>query len=102
GPTLRGIELPPGEHKELTLMLTQAGSISGTLRDFADGPHVAVVVQAMHQSGQVAATVLSDAAGNYRLENLKPGDYQIRCHVLGGFRYFVAANDTFFSRTDAD
>jgi signal transduction histidine kinase/ligand-binding sensor domain-containing protein len=102
GTTLRGVEFESGEHKKLTLMLTRAGSISGALRDLAGGPHVAVVVQAIDGSGQIAATVLSDSAGNYRIENVKPGDYQIRCHVLGGFRYFVAANDTFFARTDTD
>ena len=50
-------------------------------------PHVAVPVQAI-RNGKVAATTLSDADGKYQLVNLKPGMYQVRCQVLGGYVYY--------------
>ena len=50
-------------------------------------PHVAVVVQAI-SDGKVMATTLSDERGGYRLMNLKPGQYQVRCYTLNGYVYY--------------
>ncbi|MBI4663834.1 MAG: carboxypeptidase regulatory-like domain-containing protein [Verrucomicrobia bacterium] len=100
GVHLSGVELHPGTRTELNLKLSSAGSITGTLRTFDDKPHVAVVVQAIDKSGQVTATALSDQTGNYRFENLKPGDYQVRCVIINGFHYFVSASETELVRTE--
>ena len=50
-------------------------------------PHVAVPVQAM-KNGKIIAGTLSDKKGEYQFINLKPGTYQVRCHVLGGYIYY--------------
>ena len=50
-------------------------------------PHVAVPVQAI-RGGEVIATVLSDGSGRYQFTDLKPGEYQVRCQVLGGYVYY--------------
>ncbi len=63
-------------------------SIEGTLLMLDDTtPHVAVPVQAICD-GKVMATTLSDENGKYRFINLKPGQYQLRCQVLGGYVYY--------------
>ena len=54
-------------------------------------PHVAVVVQAI-RDGEVIATTLSDKRGKYQFINLKPGQYQLRCQVLGGYVYYRATD----------
>lgn len=63
---------------------------------FDQTPHVAVPVQVLNSSNQVVATMLSDESGKYRVENLAPGQYQLRCHVLAGFQYYVAPNESQF------
>ena len=50
-------------------------------------PHVAVPVQVI-RGGKVMATTLSDESGKYQLVDLKPGEYQLRCHILGGHIYY--------------
>ena len=63
-------------------------SIEGTLLMLDDTtPHVAVPVQAI-RDGEVIATTLSDEQGRYQFINLKPGRYQLRCQVLGGYVYY--------------
>ena len=63
-------------------------SIQGTLLMLDDAnPHVAVPVQAI-RDGEVIVTALSDEGGRYQLLDLKPGRYQIRCQVLGGYVYY--------------
>jgi CheY-like chemotaxis protein len=37
-----------------------------------------------------AATVFSNDGSKYRFINLKPGNYQLRCHVLDGYVYYKA------------
>ena len=63
-------------------------SIEGTLL-MLDGktPHVAVPVQVIYE-GEAVETTLSDDAGRYQFANLKPGKYQVRCHVLGGYAHY--------------
>ncbi|MEK7685236.1 MAG: LamG-like jellyroll fold domain-containing protein [Verrucomicrobiota bacterium] len=94
--TRAGVLLESGRTNVIDLTFADSGSLSGTLRMFDQTPHVAVPVQVLNGSNQVVATVLSDEAGNYRFENLSPGQYQLRCHVLGGFQYFVAQNESVF------
>jgi len=88
-----GIELAEGERRTLNLTLKEAVSIEGTLLMLDDAtPHVAVPVQALVAQAslpvQVAATTLSDENGKYQFINLKPGQYQLRCQVLGGYVYY--------------
>jgi len=77
-----------GESKTFNLTLAAAVSIQGTLMMLDDAtPHVAVPVEAL-SNGQVMTTTLSDEKGRYRFINLKPGQYQVRCQVLGGYVYY--------------
>jgi len=69
-------------------------SIKGMLL-MLDGktPHVAVPVQAICAK-KVIATTLSNDNGRYQFADLKPGQYQIRCHVLGGYVYYSENGST--------
>ncbi|MBC8232776.1 SpoIIE family protein phosphatase [bacterium] len=88
-----GIRLREKERRTLSLKLKEAISIEGTLLMLDNAtPHVAVPVQAM-RNGKVVATTLSDGGGKYRFINLKPGQYQVRCQVLGGYVYYRTADD---------
>ena len=85
-----GIQLEQGERRTLNLTLKEAISIEGTLLMLDDRtPHIAVPVQAI-RDGQVVATAFSDEDGKYRLINLKPGTYEVRCQILGGYIYYGA------------
>ena len=75
---------------EQDLPLEKQISIQGILLMLDDKtPHVAVPVQVIYE-GATIETVLSDDAGRYEFANLKPGRYQVRCHVLGGYAYYGA------------
>lgn len=87
--TLRDLEVAPGEMREVRMVLKPSGTIGGNLRTFDGSPHVATVVQAVDRDGKVRGTTVTDRLGNYRIEDLPLGDYHVRCHVLGGFRYFA-------------
>jgi DNA-binding NtrC family response regulator/ligand-binding sensor domain-containing protein len=50
-------------------------------------PHVAVPIQAI-RNGEVTDTALSDEDGKYQFIDLKPGTYQVRCQVLGGYVHY--------------
>ena len=95
-----GIRLSEGERRKLNLTLKES-IIEGTLLMLDDAtPHVRVPVQACLPSpsgrgtegegGKVIVTTLSDESGKYRFINLKPGRYQVRCHVLNGYVYYGA------------
>ncbi len=83
-----GIRLVSGEEQTVNLTLKSAISISGTIL-MLDGvtPHVAVPVEAIRSGRKVAGT-LTDERGKYRFVNLKPGQYQVRCQVLGGYVFY--------------
>ena len=88
-----GIQLDEGEHRTQNLTLKEAISIEGTLLMLDDTtPHVAVPVQAICNE-KVIATTLSDESGKYRFINLKPGQYQLRCQVLGGYVYYGSSTN---------
>ena len=62
--------------------------MEGTLLMLDDRtPHVAIPVQAI-SDGKVIGAVLSDESGRYRFINLRPGAYQVRCQVLGGYVHY--------------
>jgi serine phosphatase RsbU (regulator of sigma subunit)/ligand-binding sensor domain-containing protein len=96
------------------------GQIEGRLMMLDDKtPHVAVPVQAICRErkrenektgkweseegreqdsqdsivGQLIATTLSDDKGIYRFMILKPGEYQLRCQVLGGYVYYQKSGE---------
>jgi len=88
-----GIRLHEGERLSLNLTLKEAIGIEGQLLMLDDAtPHVAVPVQAI-RDGKAVATTLSDENGKYRFINLKPGQYQLRCQVLGGYVYYKTTDD---------
>ncbi len=102
-----GIPLREGEFRELNFTLKEAARIEGTVL-MMDGktPHVAVPVQAFldrgvtilgspsarkkkeSESGNPSATALTDENGRYRLVNLRPGSYRVRCHALEEYAYY--------------
>ena len=88
GQMLLDMSLHKGESRSFDLVLREAVSIQGTLMMLDNAtPHVAVPVQAI-RNGEVMATALSNAGGRYQLINLKPGRYQVRCQVPGGYVYY--------------
>ena len=69
----------------------KTASIEGILL-MLDGktPHVAVPVQLMREEKTIE-TALSDDMGRYQFTKLKPGWYQVRCQILGGYVYYGEA-----------
>ncbi len=88
------IPLDPGDSAQVDLVLQEAINIEGTLRAIDNTPHANIVVQALWTAGaeppRLAATTSSDEGGQYRFVNLRPGRYQIRCHVDGDYAYYCA------------
>jgi len=88
------VSLREGEHRRLNFTLRKAISIEGTLLMLDNiTPHVAVLVEAiMIRRGEprvhLVASTLSDNGGKYRFINLKPGKYQVRCQIPGGYVYY--------------
>ncbi|MFC1716376.1 two-component regulator propeller domain-containing protein [Candidatus Poribacteria bacterium] len=83
-----GISLSGGERLKLDFTLRDAISIEGNVL-MLDGktPHIGVTIDAI-RDGKVVATTLSNEDGIYQFVNLKPGSYQLRCHVLGEHIYY--------------
>jgi len=81
-PLHRGIGL------DVDLTLWETVRIQGKLLMLDDEtPHMDVAIQAI-QDGKVVDAAFSDDKGEYWFVNLKPGEYQVRCHVLGGYIYY--------------
>jgi len=62
-------------------------AIEGTVTDHSGGRLPGVTVEVLLSAGpdaRVMATTSTDAAGGYRIEQLRPGDYQVR-FTLSGF-----------------
>ncbi len=107
-----GLHLHEGERKQIHLRLRPAISISGRVFAFDNSPHAALPVQAVgrrrakgegrnrkvneasagaspsHDEWVVIAGTLSDEGGQYQFINLKPGRYELRCQVMGGYVYY--------------
>ncbi|MFQ6043953.1 MAG: two-component regulator propeller domain-containing protein [Candidatus Poribacteria bacterium] len=68
-------------------------------------PHASTPVQVV-QNGKIIDTTFSDEHGRYQFVNLKPGRYQVRCHVLGGYVYYETTDDalrfTFYDSPDTE
>ncbi|MFC1714045.1 two-component regulator propeller domain-containing protein [Candidatus Poribacteria bacterium] len=67
-------------------------SIEGELLMLDDKtPHVAVPVEVV-RNGEIVDLVLSNEDGEYQFVNLRSGQYQVRCQVLGGYVYYRATD----------
>jgi ligand-binding sensor domain-containing protein len=102
-----GLELRAGESQRLDLILERKLSLTGHVLAL-DGktPLSSVVVQVVKPAATkpvsqpppgsrlkladdrpIVDSVLSDGSGEFKFFNLKPGSYEVRCHVLGGLNY---------------
>ena len=59
------------------------GTISGMVRDPAGAPFKGAFVQARNAQTKITTNVLSDKQGRYRVENLPPGEYEVRATAVG-------------------
>ena len=90
-----GVEPQPGQTTRLDIQIGPC-TFSGSLLALDGSPHVSAVVQAVEvvsaPSGaireEVVATERSDARGDYRFVNLRPGTYRIRSPGPSGYAYF--------------
>lgn len=90
------LRLQPETTTAVDLKLKPSIHIVGTVSALDGSPHPAVPVQAIYLDDNVTGalcpglnqTTLTDANGAYRLVNLCPGRYVLRCQVQGGFVYF--------------
>ncbi|MBV9109945.1 MAG: carboxypeptidase regulatory-like domain-containing protein, partial [Gemmatimonadetes bacterium] len=89
--------MPPARVRTLALALAllvltalpalaqQDGGVSGTVRDPATGRPVAGAhVDAVAPDGRVVGSTTTDAQGNFRLANLRPGHYSVVIKNEGG------------------
>jgi iron complex outermembrane receptor protein len=89
--------MPPGRVRTLALALAllaltalpalaqQDGGVTGTVKDPSTGRPVAGAhVDAVASDGRVVGSTTTDAQGNYRLANLRPGNYSVVIKNEGG------------------
>src|SRR5262245_10400405 len=81
--------------RNLTIMVLLASSlawpafgpndamISGTVKNSAGAPFKGAFVRARNVKTKTTVNVLSDNSGQYRVQNLPPGDYEIRATAIG-------------------
>jgi hypothetical protein len=60
-----------------------AATINGTVTGPDGKPFRGAFVQARHLATKMTVSVLSDAAGRYRIENLPAGDYRLQLRAIG-------------------
>jgi hypothetical protein len=94
-----------GERKKHDFRLQPAVSIQGSILMLDEqSPHVGLVVQALKPSptkaksalestDQIVATTLTDDRGQYQFLNLRPGKYQVRCHIPSRLVYYPDQSD---------
>jgi virginiamycin B lyase len=61
----------------------QAASVSGTVIGPDGKPFRAAFVQAYYDQLKMTVSVLTDNLGQYRIDNLPPGDYRVQIRALG-------------------
>jgi virginiamycin B lyase len=59
------------------------GTISGTVKSPDGSPFKGAFVRAQNQNSKVTVSVLSDKQGEYRIQNLTEGKYQVRATAVG-------------------
>ena len=59
------------------------GTISGTVRNSTGAPFQGAFVRARNVKTKTTVNVLSDKQGRFRVQNLPPGDYEIRGTAIG-------------------
>ncbi len=67
------------------------GAITGTVTDATDALVPGAALRAVHAETGVAASAVSNAAGNYQILFLQPGMYRVTAE-LAGFKRFVREN----------
>ena len=60
-----------------------SGTVSGTVKDSTGVAFKGAFVRAQNAKTKITVDVLSDKMGRYRVQNLPPGDYQIRATAIG-------------------
>ena len=63
--------------------ITAEGSIRGTVKDEQGGVLPGVAVSAKSPQAPTPVTTVTDAEGNYRLQNLLPGEYTLTAELEG-------------------
>src|SRR5579872_7079142 len=58
-------------------------AISGTLKDPSGAPFFGAFVEVRNAKTKVSVNVPSDKQGHYRIQNLPPGEYDVRIRVTG-------------------
>jgi hypothetical protein len=81
------LKLKPGVIKHLSFRTRHAGVVRGTVTS-AGLPVPDVFIAILDENEQFAAGVVTDAAGQYTVTSLEPGDYTVRTSV--GFSDYVA------------
>src|ERR1700722_12332311 len=67
----------------LVSSLAGAATITGTVTGPDGAPFRAAFVQARNTQMKMTVSVLSDAQGHYRAENLPAGDYRLQVRAVG-------------------
>jgi virginiamycin B lyase len=60
-----------------------AATVTGTVKGPDGAPFQGAFVLAVNSKTKISVSVLSDKQGRYRVENLPPGDYQVRVRAVG-------------------
>jgi hypothetical protein len=81
------LKLKPGKIKHLSFRTRHAGVVRGTVTS-GGAPVADVFVAILDENERFAAGVVTDAAGQYVITSLEPGDYTVRTSV--GFSDYVS------------
>jgi virginiamycin B lyase len=60
-----------------------SATISGTVKDPAGAPFRGAFVRAQNLKSRITVNVLSDNIGHYQIQDLPPGEYEIRVSAIG-------------------
>ena len=87
-----GLAAPPGDEHGVDLRLGRRGGIVGTILAHDGTPLPGVVVDALiatdgSRAARVVQSVTSDERGFFRLSQLRPGSYRVRCHLAHRYVY---------------
>ena len=63
--------------------LTYGATITGTVKDPTGKPFKAAFIQARNQSSGTMVSVLSDKQGQYRIQDLSQGEYEVGVRAIG-------------------